>query len=58
MHLNNLGSWAVVWIVSGPHGNMLSTAFFANRDYAITFRDSVGGELYMKHPDGSLKRSG
>lgn len=53
MHVNDLGSWCVAWI----RDLKIAHAFFAERNTAVKFRNEVGGELYLKHPDGSLKRA-
>lgn len=53
MHLNDLGPWCVVWFGGDTR---LAHAFFADRSQAIVFRNTKGGELYLKHTDGSLKR--
>lgn len=60
MNLNDIGSWCVVWINKpGPtSAAKLAHAFFYGREEALLFQANVGGELYLKHPDGSLKRNG
>ena len=56
MHLNDLGSWAVVWITR-TKPTTIAVTFFSNRDHAVAYRDLKGGELYLKQSDGSLKRA-
>lgn len=58
MNLSDLGGFAVLWLNKNGlnHGQNSAFAFFHTRPEAIAFMTQVGGELYLRHGDGQLKR--
>lgn len=57
MHLNDTGQWAVMWLNTHAGTARSAWALFQTKDEALVFRNTRGGELYVKHSDGSLKRA-
>lgn len=60
MNLSDVGPWAVLWLnKNGIHyGSNSAWAFFRTKPEADAFISNVGGELWKKLSDGTLRRRG
>lgn len=54
-NIADAGVWVVVWLTKKQK---FAHAFFSTRDEALTHVAATGGELYLKHADGSLQDNG
>ncbi|MBI1316382.1 hypothetical protein GC167_05920 [bacterium] len=57
MNLNDVGQWAISFIVRKGLGTETAWCFFHSRPCAITFANNVGGELFVRMQDGTLKKA-
>lgn len=56
MQISDIGAYAVLWLDATNSKITSAWAFFHTKEAAQAFCNSRGGELYLRHQDGALKR--